>query len=100
MIVRYGDKRTERFAAGDHVKEFSGFARQAELRLNRLEAATSVADLAGFRGNRLERMKGDRSGQFYPHQRSVADLLFLAARIARTGRCRNLRLPLKELEGS
>ena len=42
----------------------SRVARQAELRLDRLEAATSIADLAGFRGNRLEPMKGDRSGQF------------------------------------
>ncbi|WP_245470815.1 hypothetical protein [Bradyrhizobium guangzhouense] len=39
MIVSYGDKRTERFAAGQHVKEFSGFARQAETRLDRLDAA-------------------------------------------------------------
>ncbi|MFZ2108228.1 MAG: type II toxin-antitoxin system RelE/ParE family toxin [Roseiarcus sp.] len=64
MILNYRDKRTARFAAGDHVKEFLGFARQAELRLDRLEVATSIADLAGFRGNRLEPMKGDRSGQF------------------------------------
>jgi hypothetical protein len=31
MIVSYRDKRTERFAGGAPVKEFSGFARQAEL---------------------------------------------------------------------
>jgi proteic killer suppression protein len=27
MIVSYRDKKTERFANGEHVKEFSGFAR-------------------------------------------------------------------------
>jgi toxin HigB-1 len=64
MIVSYRDKRTERFAAGQHVKEFSGFARQAETRLDRLDAATSVADLAALPGNRREGLKGDRSGQF------------------------------------
>jgi toxin HigB-1 len=64
MIVGYRDKRTERFAAGQHVKEFSGFARQAETRLDRLDAATSVADLAALPGNRLEALKGDRTGQF------------------------------------
>ena len=64
MIVSYRDKRTERFAAGQHVKEFSGFARQAETRLDRLDAATSLADLAALPGNRLETLKGDRVGQF------------------------------------
>jgi plasmid maintenance system killer protein len=35
MIVSYRDRRTERFAGGEHVREFSGFARQAEVRLDR-----------------------------------------------------------------
>ncbi len=39
MIVSYRDRRTERFASGQRVKEFSGFARQAEMRLDRLDAA-------------------------------------------------------------
>ena len=37
MIVSYRDRKTERFANGEHVKEFSGVARQAETRLDRLE---------------------------------------------------------------
>jgi proteic killer suppression protein len=64
MIVSYRDKRTERFASGRFVKEFSGFARQAETRLDRLEAATSLADLAALPGNRLEALRGDRAGLF------------------------------------
>ena len=64
MIVSYRDKRTERFAAGQHVREFSGFARQAETRLDRMDSATSLADLAALPGNRLEALKGDRAGQF------------------------------------
>jgi toxin HigB-1 len=64
MIVSYRDKRTERLASGHRVKEFSGFARQAELRLDRLDAATSLADLAALPGNRLEALRGDRAGQF------------------------------------
>jgi proteic killer suppression protein len=64
MIVGYRNRRTERFASGQHVKEFSGFAGQAEARLDRLEAATSLADLAALPGNRLEELKGDRAGQF------------------------------------
>jgi proteic killer suppression protein len=64
MIVSYRDKRTERFANGDQVREFSGFARQTEIRLDRLEAATSLKDLAALPGNRFERLKGDREGQY------------------------------------
>lgn len=64
MIVSYRDKRTERFAAGEHVKAFSGFARQAEIRLDRLDAAESLADLAALAGNWLETLKGDRGGQY------------------------------------
>ncbi|MFM8701654.1 MAG: type II toxin-antitoxin system RelE/ParE family toxin [Hyphomicrobiales bacterium] len=60
MIVSYKDKRTARFASGEHVREFSGFARQAEVRLDRLDAATNLGDLAALSGNRLEALKGDR----------------------------------------
>ena len=64
MIVSYRDKRSERFADGEHVREFSGFARQAETRLDRLDAATSLKDLGALPGNRLEALKGDRLGQY------------------------------------
>jgi toxin HigB-1 len=64
VIASYGNKATERFASGRHVREFSGFARQVELRLDRLEAATGLTDLAALPGNRLEALKGDRAGQF------------------------------------
>ncbi len=60
MIMSSRDDKTERFARGQNVKEFSGFARQAELRLDRLEIATSLKDLAALRGNRLEALAGDR----------------------------------------
>jgi len=64
MIVSYRDKRTERFAGGQFVKDFAGFARQAETRLDRLDAATQLADLAALPGNRLEALRGDRQGQY------------------------------------
>jgi toxin HigB-1 len=64
MILSYRDRRTERFAQGEHVKDFSGFARQAEVRLDRLDAANSLKDLAALPGNRLERLQGDRKGQY------------------------------------
>jgi len=64
MIVSYRDKRTERFAAGEHVREFSGFARQAEVRLDRLEAAMRLDDLRALPGNRLEVLRAERAGQY------------------------------------
>lgn len=64
MIVSYRDGKTERFANGERIKEFSGFARQAETRLDRLDAATSLRDLAAMPGNRLEALKGNRQGQY------------------------------------
>jgi len=63
VIVSFGDKRTREFAAGKRVKAFSGVERQALLRLDRLEAATTVLDL-NLPGHRLEALKGDRKGQY------------------------------------
>jgi proteic killer suppression protein len=48
MIVSYRDKRTAEFAAGGRVKAFSSFERPAHLKLDRLEAATALADLAAL----------------------------------------------------
>jgi toxin HigB-1 len=64
MIVSFRDKRTRDFAGGKYVKAFSGFLRQAELKLDQLDAATALKDLAALPGNHLERLKGDRKGQF------------------------------------
>lgn len=64
MIVSYRDKRTADFAAGKRVKAFAGFERSARMKLDRLEAATSLRDLAALPGNRLESLKGDRRGQY------------------------------------
>ena len=64
MIVSYRDKRTRDFAAGKRVKAFSGFERSAQLKLDRLEAAASVKDLAALPGNRFEALSGDRKGQY------------------------------------
>jgi toxin HigB-1 len=63
MIVSYRDKRTSDFAAGKMVRAFSGFERAARLKLDRMEAATSVRDLSALPGNRFEALKGDRKGQ-------------------------------------
>jgi proteic killer suppression protein len=63
MIVSYRDKRTREFAEGNRVKAFAGFEHKAELKLDQLDAATSLLDLS-LPGNRLEALKGDRQGQY------------------------------------
>jgi toxin HigB-1 len=68
VIVSYRDKQTEQFATGERVTAFSGIERPARLKLDRLEAATTIGattigDLAALPGNRFENLKGDRKGQ-------------------------------------
>ena len=64
MIQSYRDKRTKEFAEGKRAKEFEGFRRQAEKRLDILDAATGLPDLQALPSNALEAMKGDRKGQY------------------------------------
>ena len=64
MILSYRDRRTEKFAKGEFVREFQGFDRQGWKRLEILDAATGLADLGGLPSNRLEALKGDRAGQY------------------------------------
>ena len=64
MIISYRDKRTQEFAAGKRVKAFSGIEYAAHLKLDRLEAAANLHDLAALPGNRFEALRGDRKGQY------------------------------------
>ncbi len=64
MVVSYRDKRTRDFAAGKRVRAFSGIERPARLKLDRLEAASSLKDIAALPGNHFEALRGDRKGQY------------------------------------
>lgn len=63
MIVGFLDKRTKAFYKGHRIAAFSGFARTASRKLDQLDAATSLGDLARP-GNRLEALRGQRKGQW------------------------------------
>ena len=63
MIVGFADRKTEAFHRGRRVAAFSGFARSASRKLDQLDAATRLGDLARP-GNRLEALKGRRRGQW------------------------------------
>jgi len=64
MIQSCRDKRTRDFADGKRVKAFDGIAHKASMRLDQLDAAISLQDIAALPGNRLEALKGDRKGQY------------------------------------
>jgi proteic killer suppression protein len=58
------DRKTERFLAGERVKEFQAFADSAARALTRLQAAVVLGDLRSPPSNRFEALHGDRSGQY------------------------------------
>ena len=61
---KYRDKHTDRFAAGERVREFQSFERQAYRRLELLEAAPNKEALMRFPSNHFEALGGDRKGQY------------------------------------
>ena len=64
MIRGFRDKKTGFFFAGEHIKEFSGIRKVAERKLTMLDNASDLKDLLSSAGNRLEKLKGDRAGQY------------------------------------
>ena len=61
--MEYGDEATRRL----HLQGLSygkGFDKQAIMRLNRIRAAVDQRDLSALKGNRLEKLKGDRAGSW------------------------------------
>jgi proteic killer suppression protein len=64
MIRSYRDKRTRDFADGKRVKAFDGLAHKASMKLDQLDAAIALDDVAALPGNRFEALKGDRKGQY------------------------------------
>ena len=64
MIKSYRDKRTKAFANGEYVKAYQAIKKQAEKRLEILDAADNLNDLAALPSNRFEPLTGDRKGQY------------------------------------
>jgi proteic killer suppression protein len=64
MILSYRDARPRRFAKGERIKQLEPIRPKAERVLDRLGAAVALRDIANFPGHRLEKLKGDRKGQW------------------------------------
>jgi len=63
VIRSFKDRRTEALFDGEAVSAFQAFRRAALRKLDMLDAATRLADLAQPPGNRLEALQHDRRGQ-------------------------------------
>jgi proteic killer suppression protein len=63
MLQSFRDKDTEALYNGPRVRRFEAIQARAEHRLQILDSATSLGDLAGLLSNRLEGLHGDRQGQ-------------------------------------
>jgi len=63
MIVSFKDADTERLAGGQRVKRFGKIQSVARRKLRQLEVAGRLEDLRIPPGNRLEALKGSRTGQ-------------------------------------
>ena len=64
MIRSFGCKDTEKLAARDRVRRFVNIERVAQRKLEMLAAATSLEDLKVPPSNHLEKLVGDRDGQY------------------------------------
>ena len=64
MIRSFGDKRTVALFEDQVVRDFQGIARRAKRKLEAINAATRISDLAVPPPNRLEKLRGDLEG-FY-----------------------------------
>jgi toxin HigB-1 len=64
MIRSFGDKATEALFRDERVRQFEGSARRAKRKLESVNAASRLEDLATPRSNQLEKLKGDLK-EFY-----------------------------------
>lgn len=64
MIQSFRCAGTERLFHRESGRRFKAFERQALRKLAMLDAAQDIRTLSTLPGNRLERLKGDRKGQY------------------------------------
>lgn len=64
VIKSFADKRTEGLFRGTCPRALLRCRRQAERKLAMLDAASTLEFLRSPPGNRLEKLKGDRAGQY------------------------------------
>ena len=58
VIRSFGDRRTEALFRDQFVRDFQGIARNAKRKLEAINAASRLSDLAVPSSNRLEKLRG------------------------------------------
>ena len=64
VIKSFGSADTERLFNRERVKRFEPIERQAQRKLATIDAAKELRELSAVPGNRLEKLHGDREGQY------------------------------------
>ncbi len=64
MIRSFGDKEAERLFQRFHSRRFSSIERIAFRKLRQIESVDRIEELSVPPGNRLEKLRGDRQGQW------------------------------------
>lgn len=64
VIVSFRCADTQRLFQRERVRRFKAIERPALRKLDILDAAANIRTLSTLPGNRLERLKGDREGQY------------------------------------
>jgi proteic killer suppression protein len=64
MITSFRCKDTEKLFSGRNIRRFRAIRIQAERKLTMIDAAATMEFLKSPLGNRLERLRGDRTGQW------------------------------------
>jgi proteic killer suppression protein len=64
VIRSFGDRRTEALFRDQFIPDFQGIARRAKRKLEAVNAASRLSDLAVPPSNRLERLRGDLLGLY------------------------------------
>lgn len=64
MIKTFADAPTENLFGGGNPRQFRAFQTVAERKLQMLDSATTIDFLRSPPGNRLERLSGNRKGQW------------------------------------
>ena len=64
MIRSFADKKTEKLFSGERIKTFSAFKKAVERKLVMLDSAEELVDLLVPPANNLEKLRGDRKGQY------------------------------------
>jgi len=64
VIRSFRDRDTEKVFGRQFSRRFQAVSAVAKRKLDQIDAATSLQDLARLPGNRLEALAGDRKGQY------------------------------------